>query len=474
KRLATIKAPGDLGNIRITVGELLLKYIDLLHNTEIEQAGVDEALTSFHHSKLAGDFNDRLTEVLEEEGINNDKANMLTEIVSRSTYREVNKCFMEKMCDVDPDNRWFFDPHRNDLYQKNRTYSNIDEYLESKVKDLPEEPINSFEVNNNIKLEEIYVPLKAKISKINQSVEQTLDEWAKNILLKNDKHGKVMFIYGDAGQGKSSFCSMFAHWAWKNLYPSWIPILVRLKDIEVTNQFETEILPKAINYHFTTEKDWLLDKNTRFLFLFDGLDELLSDRQEKKHFISQILHFQRDCFDNFKEKGHQVIITGRPLEIQGFDNKEALERAEVQPMNDSLRDKWLNKWENKVGQESADNFRELLLGFQDDNNLQNLARKPLMCYLLAVLSQDNDFIKKFNKAEGVDRKIEIYEDALKWVFNQRKEFFLKVFSTIQSDELSENKVQLYFQYVLEEAALCITQAGGQQEVMEMLQRRLQK
>lgn len=83
----------------------------------------------------------------------------------------------------------------------------------------------------------------------------------------------------------------------------------------------------------TSDSGWLTDKNTRFLFLLDGFDELLLEGRASgglKEFLEQVEQFQKDRLCQ-----HQFLVTGRPLALQGIERllsqTKSLKRVELQP-----------------------------------------------------------------------------------------------------------------------------------------------
>jgi hypothetical protein len=78
---------------------------------------------------------------------------------------------------------------------------------------------------------------------------------------------QVLFIQAGPWQGKSVFCRMFANAVREHLFPVWIPILIRLRDIAKLQTNFAETLRDGVNADFAkTDSGWLTDKNTRFLF----------------------------------------------------------------------------------------------------------------------------------------------------------------------------------------------------------------
>ncbi|MCI5157489.1 MAG: NACHT domain-containing protein, partial [Candidatus Electrothrix sp. AUS1_2] len=468
--------PKELEKITTSIFELLQKQADQLNHDEQD---AEKALACFYHSAVSEKFNEVLRKELQKSNLDNDKINALVQVVAGSTYRYMNKILRE----IDKgDVRLPLDSYQYKWMQLTDNYNSIDEYLKRTIKILPEENINKLG-KERIELRDLYVPLQGEIW-ANQShnfekKEQPLDEWAKEVLLDSGKKDRIMFIQGGAGQGKSSFCAMFAHQIYKELYPVWTPILIKLKAFNAFNEvrlFE-ERLAKVINSEFTNNNSWLYDCNTKFLFLLDGFDELLlakSEKEELLKFLDDVVRFQIRCADNSVEQGHRVLITGRPLlAFHGEEHrlKEGhIERAEIKLMNSTLQNIWLEKWEANVGKDHADRFRQLLTNSQE---LQNLAQEPLLLYLLATMSLNDelrpDEIR--DKTTSVSLKAYLYKTALNAELKQRQAHFFEILREDSRIQDHESAIK-YAEGIVEEAALCIEQSGGEQSKVSFLKKRL--
>jgi hypothetical protein len=173
-----------------------------------------------------------------------------------------------------------------------------------------------------------------------------------------------MFVQGRPGRGKSVFCRMFGDRVRRELYPIWTPILIRLWDIQEFSQAFDKTLEDAVGTDFSKEKNWLTDRDTRFLFLLNEFDELLLERgasRELQEFLEQISLFQARCA-NLAERGHRVLITGRPMALYGIKRQmpNNLARVEVVPLEPEVQQQWLGKWGRLKGTEVAQSFAEFI------------------------------------------------------------------------------------------------------------------
>ncbi|MEP0772028.1 pentapeptide repeat-containing protein [Coleofasciculus sp. FACHB-SPT36] len=226
----------------------------------------------------------------------------------------------------------------------------------------------------------------------------------------------------------------------------------------------------AIGCDFSTNDDgWLTDRNTRFLFLLDGFDELVMERgtsQELKDFLWQVEDFQGSCKRN-SEKGHRVIITGRPLALQGIEGRMPpnLKRVELLLMDDELQQQWFTKWETQVGGHKTSAFQQFLQDKRCPDRVRELAKEPLLLYLLAAMHRDGKLtVEMFEGASGVGAKILIYEQSLEWVLTEQRPEWLNRKLTGQETE--------GLRRILAEAGLCVVQSGGECASVKTIEARL--
>ena len=117
---------------------------------------------------------------------------------------------------------------------------------------------------------DLYVPPQVqsvnKEGKIAEEVTpQDIEIWAETLLQNQDARaqGQVLFIQGGPGRGKSVFCRMFADKVRREWSPIWIPLLIRLRDVQNFAQDFDKTLEDAIGTDFTKDAGWLTDRNTR-------------------------------------------------------------------------------------------------------------------------------------------------------------------------------------------------------------------
>ncbi|MBH8566944.1 pentapeptide repeat-containing protein [Nostoc sp. CENA67] len=446
--------------------DALASQIRKLGEQEFDEREAKKAILYFHETQLAEAFNQILQLRLQEAGLTETEATNLTARVARKTDEYMQDALVQIGDKVKQLVQWYSVGGKEKL-EKNL---NIEDYLEQIIKPKPEE--NIFD-ETHITFRDLYVPLQIKELHDENNAIYQIEEYVKAILdnLDQNQQKQVLFIQGEAGRGKSVFCRMFADKVRQELHPSFTPILIRLRELRVLKDNLTDTLENYLeNVDFVKSDDgWLTDKNTRFLFLLDGFDELLLEGRTSgglKEFLEQVEKFQKDNLCH-----HQFIVTGRPLALQGIDRllsqTKSLKRVELQPMDDAIRETWLKKWEDKVGTQEANDFQQFLQACPDEIK-NKLAREPLLLYLLARMHREQRLnVQMFADAKGIQAKIRIYDESVKWVLEKQRE------SESQNDNLRLTKLESEdLREFLTEAALCVVQSGNETAKVAMLETRL--
>jgi Pentapeptide repeats (8 copies) len=454
-------------NLDSVASKQFKQQIEQLAESSLDEQEARKAIACFPQSKLAEKFNDLLLNQLQQVGLDESESKTLTKRVAWSTPRYISQALAEAKDELKVLAELYRDRWQKDLDK----YDNIDAYLEERIASKPEEKVFAEEFT----FKDIYVPLKARaIDKngkpINDAAAFDLETWAKQLLEDENKQNRVMFVEAGPGRGKSVFCRMFADWVRQHLHPVWTPVLIRLRDIATLQKSFRETLKDAVNAGFASDDDWLMDRNTRYLFFLDGFDELLMEGRNSgglELFLKQVGQFQRDCQQS-SEMGHRVLITGRTLALQGIERQmpDNLERVEIQVMDDELQQQWLSKWEALFGAEKTSSFQQFL---QDkccpEQVKSELAREPLLLYLLAAMHRDETLkVEDFQGTNSTQAKILIYNQAVNWLLTkQRSDLLNRNLTELETEDLRR---------ILTEAGLCVVQSGGECAPLVMIEERL--
>ena len=362
-------------------------------------------------------------------------------------------------------------------------YHSIDDYLQE-IEKLPEEKIFGQEFT----FEQLYVSLKVqpvKKRKVDESAAvKNIETWATDLLLDERRNKQVLFIQGRPGGGKSVFCRMFSDAVRKELYPIYIPIFIRLRELDknMLDESVDDMFSKAIARDVvTSDRGWLTDNNTRFIFFLDGLDELVLERGKSnslRDFLEKVDKFQIRCGEN-AERGHRVIITGIPFALYGIERfiPDEFIWVNLALMDEEIQGQWFSQWQGLVGEEEVTAFRYFLNNENCPQQVQKLAKEPLLLYLLGEMHRDSNSDGNINNIYGASLNIEmlqsddadlvkvkIYQAVINWVLKKQREKKLNI-------KLTQLEIE-DLEIVLMEAGVCVTQTGKEYAKISMIEERL--
>jgi uncharacterized protein YjbI with pentapeptide repeats len=436
---------------------------------ELTEREARETLICFHESQLARIFNGLLSQRLQEAGVSLEESERTTERIARSTHRYLKEIVAEVRDQV----KRLAAVYGEGWFQDQERYASVDRYLEEVIARKPHETV----FDEPFTFTDLYVPLRVqpvnkegKIAK--EDTPKDIETWAETQLEDAEKKRQVLFIQGGPGRGKSVFCRMFADKVRREWSPIWIPLLIRLRDVQNFAQDFDKTLEDAIATDFTKDAGWLTDRNTRFLFFLDGFDELLLERGTSgglQQFLDQVGLFQKRCAEN-SERGHRVVITGRPLALYGVERLMPLnlERVEIAPMAAEIQQQWFLNWAKLAGSDKTQQFEAFLQNQQCPVQVTTLAREPLLLYLLAALHRDGKLQEsQLTGDDPVAVRIQIYEAALAWVLTrQRSENGADLNPKITGLDPEDLRT------ILAEAGLCVVQSGGESAAIALIEERL--
>jgi NACHT domain len=436
----------------------------------LDKSAAERVITSFASTDLANCFNTALMARLMDAGVDAAVAKTWAERVAWNTP----KFFNQTLADAQDKAKVLAELFNNGGRETLERYSSIERYLEEKILPLPQEMVFD---ETDLSYRQIYVslqtqPLKQDGLKDESKSPTNLEAAILGILAaENPREKSIMFIQGEAGQGKSVFCRMFSDRVRRELFPSFIPILIRLRDLRtLANNLTTTLQTYLQHLDFVqADSGWLTDRNQRFLFLLDGFDELVLQGVVKsgetgglKEFLDQVVIFQKDSH-------HRFVITGRPLSLQGIDRlisqSKNLTRLALCPMQDAEREVWMNQWAAKFGDAERNKFVTFLQNSPQDVK-ENLAREPLLLYLLARMHRDTAIsAENLQGTAGLQAKIKIYDAVIQWVLEKQRDDRNVQITGLNCDQLRQ---------FLTEAALCVVQSGNETAKVAMLEARFAK
>ncbi|BBD61927.1 pentapeptide repeat-containing protein [Nostoc sp. HK-01] len=240
-------------------------------------------------------------------------------------------------------------------------------------------------------LKDIYIPLKGLVSdKSNSpSVSVDLKKWVQEQLADSET---IAVITSEPGYGKTSFCQIWAAEVARKLYPVWMPVIIRLRDIKYGKTLAETLNSGFILNTQVNLSDWFDQEHSRCLLLLDGLDELPASSlgtRAKAIFLQQLIEFQ-------SEAKHKIILTSRKNTLEEIDSDILLQLQQIviQPLEQEQLKQWFQQWAILQSLPIAQNFFTFLKqsGLFVSNSkfpeLSALVRQPLMLYLLGVLHRD--------------------------------------------------------------------------------------
>lgn len=438
----------------------------IVSEPELNRELAVELLRSFHKSNVIRAFNEILSRHLELYNFSRTESDATVTWVSwraQQYFRdELRRAIASE--DLDIQDHHLINIHllSSDQDESHPCYS-IEKYINEQISAAVKHKV----FKEDFDIESIYVPLKIKAIESNghfkpTASEELIDDWARRFLLSPNRKQPVMFIQGGPGRGKSAFCQVFSNWVKNELYPWWIPILIKLREVDSFDSFEDTLRSGLRGYSFSRDEDWLSEARFRFLFILDGFDELpLKGRANRglKDLIGQAA-FEQSKYSSGSERGHQFMITGRQLALQGISFlPDNLARVELLAMDNKLQDDWLNRWvllvdkDRGIARRKVDSFRRFLRSPKLPREVrEELAREPLLFYLLASMHRDDDIsLEKLSGDKETFNKVSIYEGAIDSVLQEQRDI------SIQREIVNLDISQL--KQILIEAGLAATQSG---------------
>jgi hypothetical protein len=134
-------------------------------------------------------------------------------------------------------------------------------------------------------------------------------QWAMSQL--EDK-ATIAVIEANPGSGKTSFCQLWASQVAQELYPTWMPVVIRLRDVTLGQTLEQTLESAFPLGRFTDTNGWLSLSSPPCLLILDGLDELPRSYQRSNHlwtFMDQVMRFHAQDTSSHGLPRHKIILT---------------------------------------------------------------------------------------------------------------------------------------------------------------------
>ncbi len=406
------------------------------------------------------------------------------------------------------------DPDRSEPTRANLPLNLDREYYRAGLLQSLSEPL----LAEPFSLKDLYVPLKGKplragdwglrTGNINtQSKLETppvdLMEWAMEQL--EDKR-TITVIEAEPGCGKTSFCQIWASRVAQELYPSWMPVVIRLKDATLGQTLEQTLESAFPVGRFTDTDGWLSLSSPPCLLILDGLDELPDSPQTERHlwtFMDQVMRFHTQDIGPTGLPRHKIILTSRCSTLDCLTRKyrqsstlstlplpAQLQGIVIQPMGQNQFRQWFQQWAKLQSKSIAQAYFTFLkhggvFHYRSRvNELAALVKRPLMLYLVGILHRDALLDESIYQMGASQLTFEIYDRMTRWLLGEPaasnsplpeliREGLAHASRSLEAiANLLQGRSSQILRYQMQIAALTIIQTGRYQAPQAEIQRRL--
>ncbi|MCA1994440.1 MAG: NACHT domain-containing protein, partial [Coleofasciculus sp. S288] len=301
-------------------------------------------------------------------------------------------------------------------------------------------------------LKDLYVPLKGKSYELGErfSLQNSelgtqntqnplvdLMEWAMSQL---DDKTSIAIIEAEPGSGKTSFCKIWAAKVARELYPSWMPVVISLSHATLGQTLEQTLESAFPIGRFTDTDGWLSLNSPPCLLILDGLDELPQAPHRSNHlwaFVDQLLRFHRQNISPSGLPRHKLVLTSRFGTLDCFTRNyrqsstlgplrlsSLLRRIAIAPMGQDEFRQWFQHWARLQSKAIAQAYFSFLKHggvFQQRPNATNLAplvKRPLLLYLVGILHRDGLLDESIFQLSSPQLLFEIYDRITRWLLGE--------------------------------------------------------
>ncbi|MBE9130214.1 NACHT domain-containing protein, partial [Coleofasciculus sp. LEGE 07081] len=379
------------------------------------------------------------------------------------------------------------------------------EYYRAKLLQTLSEPL----LAEPFSLKELYVPLKGKdvsrqfLGSSANSAPKAVDlmQW---VISQLDDKTSIAVIEGDAGYGKTSFCQILAERVARELYPSWMPIKIQLRDITLGQTLEQTLESAFPAGRFTDADGWFSPTSPPCLLILDGLNELPRSPKTERHlwtFIDQVMRFHTQTLSGVGLLRHKILLTSRSAALDTLLTRRSrlnnslslsaqLRRIAIAPMGQEEFRQWFQHWAKLQSKSIAQSYFNFLKHggvFQKpstNKELVGLARGPLMVYLVGILHRDARVDERIFQMASAEVAFEIYDRMCRWLLGEPaigseplpeliREGLAHASRSLEAIvNLLEGRSPQTLRRIMQVAALTIIQSGQHQGTQEVIESRL--
>lgn len=286
---------------------------------------------------------------------------------------------------------------------------------------------------------DMYIPLKGKyLDRVNEEVFYLKDEIDRYV--KEENIVNVLLLFGEAGQGKSTFVQSYFC---ESLFEEYEVFLFKL----------TEILPALFQGDGLDVGDFLLEYgidrsvlHRGALFIFDGLDEATGELAARKY---QLTEFINELADELCDtvKNSKLLLTSRPQGVE--DRLIGYEKIVIEGLSLDDQKKWIHKYSTMSGdgEFSEDKLHKLRTTFPE---LTKLMETPLLFEMIVTYGVNTNirnrvylFERLFKESIRPERRKDIHRLFEKIAV---EEFSCTVGSYIQESEVCDAYHQNFVEF----------------------------
>ena len=293
-------------------------------------------------------------------------------------------------------------------------------YQELKIPFRPDRPL---------KMEEVYVPLK-----VSGTGAHDLVDAYKTVA----KYRRLMIV-GTPGSGKSMLLKnislTYAQEELNHFDDHTIPVLLELHRLNDASLSLFDQLKNVLDRNDFPHADAFITnglKRGSLLLLFDGLDEVNSDRR------NDVVLEIKDLLDQYSDC--RSLITCRLTVYKGEFDEKAEQKLEIVEFNDEQIQRFLNSWHNELPADKS--IAHLLQNLYERPNIMALARNPLLLTIIAYLYADTAFVLPHSRAEFYKKATDFLLEQWKGERNQykavHKQLVLQHLALYNQDNPSQN------------------------------------
>jgi hypothetical protein len=292
-------------------------------------------------------------------------------------------------------------------------------------------------------LKDLYIPLKGYQIQDEEyptphyalsSPRVDLMQWAMSQL---DDKTSITVIEAAPGGGKTSFCQIWAARVAQELYPNWMPVLIRLRDAILGQTLEQTLESAFPVGRFTDTDGWLSLDSPPCLLILDGVDELPRSTQTERHlwtFMEQVMRFHSQDSDATGLPRHKIVLTSRSATLDSLIKRsklsstlyipDQLRRIGVEPMGQEEFRQWFQQWAKLQSKSITQAYFSFLKhggvfkSSASANDLAVLLKRPLMLYLLGILHRDGWVDESIFQLNSPQVKFEIFDRMTRWLLGE--------------------------------------------------------